>query len=443
MILFGPPFSAPQHGTLVSFDAATGAYVYQPAAGFTGTDSMTYSVVQGGISGGYSTVFFVVEGASLTLPIGSYAPGDPAAQIPSSQFPSDAQDDPQYAQVIAYDPLATVGSTITVSISDDVMQDLDVYDGLPGQSGSEVVMGKDAGTDTFTWTVTGTPSDPTLYAVGLAGTDYDQAVFTASINMAPTIEGLAPDNSPDATTQPANQPLTATQPTTVPGKQGRLEALDGTQDLARDDTNVFLLSSRHYQGSVDYVRGVGNRKDHMHLLGRMFLLDLGDAEALKLEREAMDNVQTFYNQDVTHQDIPLDVIGYSRGAMEAVKLVNDLSSIGVPNIFKPKQTINGKAQFTPFYPAVRFVGLISPVMGPNEVAGVWPRSLPAGVGYLYEALDNFPLDPFLPQHTITKAAKTSGPAPQTFQLGHIDIGHDPGVLATLIAEARAAGAPVS
>lgn len=169
----------------------------------------------------------------------------------------------------------------------------------------------------------------------------------------------------------------------------------------------------------------------------------GDAEALKLEGAALADVATFYNEGPNQQHIPLDVVGYSRGAMEAVKLVNDLSSIGVPDASKPKETINGKAQFPVFHPIVRFVGLISPVMGPNEVAGVWPRSLPAGVGYLYEALDNLPNDPFLPQHTITKAVGTQGPAPQTFPMGHIEIGHDQGVRKTLVAQAKNAGAPVT
>jgi hypothetical protein len=228
----------------------------------------------------------------------------------------------------------------------------------------------------------------------------------------------------------------------VPGKHGHLEALDGTQDVAGDATGVFLFTSRHYNDTKNYLRGVGNRTDHIHLAGRLYFLDQGDAEARKFEQEAMTDVSTFYNQNIQNQDIPLDVVGYSRGAMAAVKLVNDLSSKGVPNTFKPKQTIGGKLQFPTFNPNVRFVGLVSPVMGPNQIPFVWPKSLPAGVGLMFQALDNFPGDPFLVQHTITRAKGTGGDD-QTFQLGHIDIGHDQGVLKNLIAEAIEAGAPVT
>jgi hypothetical protein len=336
-----------------------------------------------------------------------------------------------------------VGSTITVSISDDVMQDIDVYDGLPGQSGSEVVMGKDAGTDTFTWTVTGTPSDPTLYAVGLAGTDYDQAVFTASINMAPTIEGSPPDNSPDASppaTQPTTQPVTT--PSTVAGKSGHLEALDGTQDDTKANSIIYQFAETHYQDLKSYHKGSGNATDHPNLAVRAILIAYGDLEALKFEQEALDDVFTFYTRNPQNQDIPLDIIGYSRGAMEAVKLVNDLHTFGIPDISKPLPPVNGKKEYQSFKPLVRFVGLVSPVMGLPEIQGAWPDSLPKGVQYFFEALDKDPNNPILLQHPIaidpsTKTWPTFSPGD-----GHIKIGHDPIVLNKLIAAAEAAGAPV-
>jgi hypothetical protein len=79
-----------------------------------------------------------------------------------------------------------VGSTVTLSVNPDVLQNLDVYDNVPGQSGSNIIIGKNADASSYTWTV-GDPNTPpplAVYAVGLSGTDYDQAVFTLSVALA-------------------------------------------------------------------------------------------------------------------------------------------------------------------------------------------------------------------------------------------------------------------
>jgi hypothetical protein len=126
--------------------------------------------------------------------------------------------------------------------------------------------------------------------------------------------------------------------------------------------------------------------------------------------------------------------------MQAVKLVNDLSSTGVP-IQSSKQTVNGKTSFTYFKPVVRYVGLISPVIGPLEAPGLWPRSLPSGVRWMSQALDNKPNDPFLPQNTISRAAGTGG-INIIYPDDHSHVGREPAALSEMIEEAKQAGAPV-
>jgi prepilin-type processing-associated H-X9-DG protein len=99
------------------------------------------------------------------------------------------------------------------------------------------------------------------------------------------------------------------------------------------------------------------------------------------------------------------------------------------------------ATFTYFHPVVRYVGLISPVIGPLEAPGLWPRSLPTGVEWMFQALDNEPGNPVLPQNTITRVAGTGG-RNVNYADGHGRIGGDTAVLTEMVAEATQAGAPV-
>ena len=51
----------PLHGTLVSFDS-DGTFAYRPDRGFVGSDSFTYHVSDGALSGDEATVTILVEG---------------------------------------------------------------------------------------------------------------------------------------------------------------------------------------------------------------------------------------------------------------------------------------------------------------------------------------------------------------------------------------------
>jgi len=59
--------SSPTHGTLLSF-SSNGAFVYQPNTDFIGTDSFTYEVSDGGLTGNVATVTLSVSGTPTTLP---------------------------------------------------------------------------------------------------------------------------------------------------------------------------------------------------------------------------------------------------------------------------------------------------------------------------------------------------------------------------------------
>src|SRR5205085_1070291 len=59
--------SGPVHGTLTSFDSATGAYTYTPAANYNGGDSFTFKANDGKVDSNIATV-------SLTVTPGNDAP---------------------------------------------------------------------------------------------------------------------------------------------------------------------------------------------------------------------------------------------------------------------------------------------------------------------------------------------------------------------------------
>jgi len=208
-----------------------------------------------------------------------------------------------------------------------------------------------------------------------------------------------------------------------------------------------------------YERGVANKTDHPKLVNREANLAEGNTEALAREKRGLQAVADFY-QNPQNRATPLDVVGYSRGAVEAVKLINDL--IGTPAKDKnTKVTQHGAGGPVNQYKAlnihVRFVGLISPVMGPfaedktqkGILPVVWTYDLPGGVDWLYQALDKDEDDakklfgnPVLTQHVVTRAQGTKGDD-HTYKEGHIKVGHDPQVLTDMTNEAKAAGAPAA
>src|SRR5665213_815856 len=75
----------PQHGALTNLDQTRGGFTYQPAAGYTGRDFFTYTIVAGSKLGGYVTVFIDVNPITASLSVDTLAAGDPTANIPSSR----------------------------------------------------------------------------------------------------------------------------------------------------------------------------------------------------------------------------------------------------------------------------------------------------------------------------------------------------------------------
>ncbi|HZL37064.1 MAG TPA: Ig-like domain-containing protein, partial [Tepidisphaeraceae bacterium] len=440
----GGMIAGPQHGTL-SVNSADGSFVYQPNPGFVGEDFFTCEILGQNGSAGYKTDFVTVDPTTVGLSFDSLAPGDPSALIPSEQVQPPVNGSPAFATLYlnTVEPQVT-GTSLTLSVNSDVVADIDVYDGIPGQSGTNLLFGADNGLSSATWTIgpnlVALPSQ--VYVVGLNPTTYDQAVFTLSLTLGVQTQ-WAPASPPSA---PATQPVVAAQKGTVPGLKGHLVAFDGSGDSQQDNTDIsqFLTADDGVQNF--YEPGVGNPHDTPFGKLRYSTIAFGDAEAMVFERDALREVQTFYS-DPKNIHIPLDVIGYSRGAFEAVKLINNVfnDGTGIGDLrYKRTTRTLGIPTGTTYdghylHPQVRFVGLISPVMGPMRVPFLWSESLPPGVTSMYQALDNFPNDDFLPQVTMTRSAGTGGDPDIQYPLAHTVIGKDPKVEADMVAAAKGVG----
>ena len=436
----------PQHGSL-SMTNSTGAFTYTPNPYYSGLDWFTWQVKDDSGSGPYASAFIYVAPLNPTISVGSLKEGDPTAQIPNSQFPPDANGDPQYA-TINLNPGASLpnGSTVTLSVNSDVENDLNIYDGVPGQSGSNLIIGKDAGTDTYTWTVSATQGVPSqVYAVGLAGTNYDQITFTLSVSVGTTEYGNSGGNSPDAS--PAAQPTTkqANTPASAPAKHDYVVALDGTLDNAAAHTNIFRFAQQFTKEFRGYVEGVAN-PDTDPKLGKVKNFPFGGPEMQHFVQEAETDVNTFYTEDKTHQDDVLDVVGYSRGAIEAVQVINDLLTSGLPDVGKKDVTRDGHVADPngPWKPIVRFVGLISPYHGPKDAPrnGQWPTNLPASVGPVFIASAKIPIavgvagGVMINEKIITKGPNLQPIQVTPYKLSHTEAGHKQIVLDGLMAAAR-------
>jgi hypothetical protein len=436
----GTMIENPRHGSVTINNADDGSFTYTPNPGFVGRDYFTWQVTDGSKQGDYATVFIDVQPLTVTISVNNLKPRDPSAQVPNDQFPPDANGDPQYATLNLGVPGGLPdGSTVTLSVNSDVQTDLDVYDGIPGQSGTNLLFGKDAGSDSYTWNIIGSQTSPsTVYAVGLAGTDYDQAVFTLSVAVAQQTLGTAP---PGNTPGPQNQPIAPTTQATVPGKGGFLEAFDGTNDGVTKQTDVrkFYLGYNIPIEQKKYHRGIGNGDEYplisyANAAARAKAIAFGDSLAQYEMEIAYTQVEAFYNASAQNRDVPLDMVGYSRGSMEAVALANLLSTTGIA-------VKNTDEVVTMFHPTIRYMGLISPVRGPFEAPGIWPTTLPRGVIWMYQALDSHPNSMFLPEHQITAAAGTQG-VTYRYRYKHTAIGYSNLVLQTMEAQGVDAGAPI-
>jgi len=198
-------------------------------------------------------------------------------------------------------------------------------------------------------------------------------------------------------------------------------------------------------GGDHYYRGVGNAQQHK-IGGQYIHVVIGGPEAATIVHEGLDDLAVFY-QDPTHWNIPVDVIGYSRGAFEAVKLANFLAD-GIPQ-WSTKYTARGAfgLPITKYKHYIqihlRFVGLISPVgqMGLGQ-GNYWPTGVPDCTDYLAQALDNNPSSGLYPQTTMAAPVGTQHDE-TTFPYDHPAIGVRQDVLNYLIQKGTAAGAPVS
>ena len=386
-----------------------------------------------------------------TISINGLAPGDQTAILqPGTQTPADTT----YATMnLTFPGSLPTGSTVTLSVDSSVSQYLDVWTGAPGSQGAVEVLGHDAGTSTYTWTFDGYPphNPPSvLQVVGRTPTNYDQVVFTLAVAPAASTFGGGSLAAPPGT-KPATAPVSTTQPATVPGVSGYMVALDGTAQVASSRSNVSTLFYDHYLGSGKYYPGVATNQWHPHdPVGKVLAVAFGHSDAKAIVRTALRDLIQFY-QVPSNRTVPVDMIGWSRGSFESVKLANLIAS-GAVHFFEKKRTALGQsgrpesvyADPVTLRPWVRYVGLISPVgqMGP-EAGSYWPTSLPGGVHYMYQALDNRPEDLIYWETTMTAAVGTVVSQPPRYPFSHSEIGYAQQVLTDMENAGIAAGAPIS
>jgi hypothetical protein len=444
----------PQHGGL-NYDPQSGDFTYSADTGFTGRDWFTYQVKQtdpntgAEIPGGSVTALIDVNALPASVSVAGFGPGDPYAVITGStsldmSLPSDLP----------------VGSTVTLSTDDAT--DIQVLIGDPG-SGQQIIGG---GTSSHTWTVGSDTIPQSLSVVGVNETNEQQVHFSLSTVLGVKIVGLAA-NAPPA---PADQPVSTTTPATVVREDGFLTAFDGAWDFPNNpdrggDFNGSTVIYKFYGdylpgklGSKNYYPGTGNMQEHKlpgHLLWGM----LGGPAAGAYVGRAMQALEAFYS-DPLHRQIPVDIVGFSRGAFEATKLAN-LITQGIPDISKPAVTTwttttdqKGHLVRVPhsirplIFPWIRFVGIVSPVGQMGLGQGLfWPTSLPSNVGSFAQALDGTPGEwPYL-QTPITITGQTPDTITYDGQNGnplynHETIGVVEEVLSWLELQAIWAGVPL-
>ncbi len=143
---------------------------------------------------------------------------------------------------------------------------------------------------------------------------------------------------------------------------GHLEALDGTTDTPSDNTLITRFFNDYHQLG-NYVTGV---PWIVQILGIQLAQQIG---------AAYSDVQTFYQTPSNRQNnIPLDIVGYSRGGFGALVLMYVLDNVGIPiqstartislPIYGPFGLVLGHhnvVQYAYYKPRIRFMGLISPV----------------------------------------------------------------------------------
>ena len=345
-----PQALAAQHGTVT--DNHDGTVTYTPAAGYTGPDRFGFRQGDGvtttghGSGGssdvtgsGYGAVFVDVRPLEASLSLGTDAPGDPDATVPLDDgTASPGNLVPLHMNLPVGLPK---GTTVELSVNSGAADKVDVFPARDASDPGTRLIGAGVGTS-VTWTVGGADEPPAeVYVLGKAASDYDEVVFTLKVT-AGDDGGTNFFGNPGTTTSPTSQPTTksgtqpsaTTQTATVPGKRGLLIAFDGTWDRPDKDLSPAPLDPKRrggpwngstaiykffkdYYKTTDkkYFEGVGHAGEGVigHLINGAFGFD-----AATFLHRAQNFVRGFY-QNPDNRGVPLDVIGYSRGAFEGAQ----------------------------------------------------------------------------------------------------------------------------
>ena len=445
-----------EHGHLSQNPDKT--YTYWPDDGFVGTDEMTYKgddsvaeldykAEQDDVLGsGYNHVGIDVRPLPVSLSLGSHPAGYPDAVVPLDKGTGFAANlVPLHLNIPAGLPLGTkIELSLNTTLDPAAASKVEVFSRANLFDPNAPLLGGSAG-PTATWTMSGVLSGPpeTVYVLGkqLSGPvedEFDLKLTIGDDGGTDFFGNPAATSARTATpTTPFNTPTaTAEQPFRVVGDGGYLVAFDGTWNDETDDTDGHKFL-KYYDGTFrDYEPGVGT---HQNILAKLFN-GLTGFEAGFIVDNARRKIQTFYQAG--HRDVPVDVIGYSRGSFQAVKFANWLVEDGfkVPDL-DPKH--QGKT--ITFHPRVRYIGVISPVGQMGELGTKldfgWEKSLPSGVASAFVAWDNSPgrLDYPETHIDITRAAQYSS---QQFDSTHEEIGYKESVMNALLFSASVAGVPI-
>lgn len=245
-----------------------------------------------------------------------------------------------------------------------------------------------------------------------------------------------------------------------PGRMHKHDKNDPNEQPYNRQTSILHFSQK-YQQEGKYFRGVGNLQDHPTGL---LVADEGDLfqgafgfEAISKVIAQYNNLIDFYQTEDHRKHVPLDLIGYSRGAYQAMKLAEWVGKFGIPN---------NSAGGTPFQDkiAIRFMGLVSPVgqMGAEPVLHKltlgwlpplnlgWPTVVPKNVKHFLQIVVDAAHATNSDNVQTTMTIPNLDPAPGISYETHVyndeshgDLGEDPKALREMIHTARVYNVPVA
>ena len=142
----------------------------------------------------------------------------------------------------------------------------------------------------------------------------------------------------------ANDPLDYTDSSGL-----ALYAFDGTANVPRDQSNIYLTQASGYTGhNIRYEEGIGAEDEHSALVA---ILQQATGIGLSAKRDKMlQAMETYIDQG----DTTVDVIGFSRGAVTAVTFAEAIEKLKKEGV-SPYCKINH----------IQFMGLYDPVSGPG------------------------------------------------------------------------------